>query len=75
LSDRQILVVLKQAEPGVKVRDLCRERSLSSATGYGWRSGFGGMDYSMMRRFTELEDDDRRQRMIYAEGRLKSDFR
>jgi len=42
-SDSQIMAVLKQAEAGVKVPDLCREHGISSATFYKWRSRFGGI--------------------------------
>lgn len=43
-TDSQILAILKQAEGGVPVPDLCREHGMSSATFYKWRSKFGGMD-------------------------------
>jgi putative transposase len=43
-TDSQILAVLKQAENGVPVPELCREHGISSATFYKWRSKFGGMD-------------------------------
>jgi transposase InsO family protein len=69
-TDRLIMAVLKQAEAGVKVPDLCREHGISSATFYYWRSEFGGMDTSMMKRLTELEDENRRLKKKYAEERL-----
>jgi putative transposase len=74
-TDSQIMAVLKQAEAGVKVPDLCREHGISSATFYKWRSKFGGMDTSMMKRLKELEDENRRLKKMYAEERLKSDLR
>lgn len=40
-SDSQILAILKQAENGVPVTELCREHGMSSATFYKWRSKFG----------------------------------
>lgn len=43
-SDSQIIAILKQAEAGSPVPELCRERGISSATFYKWRSRFGGMD-------------------------------
>jgi putative transposase len=60
-TDSQIMAVLKQAEEGVKVPDLCREHGISSATFYKWRSRFGGMHTSMMKRLKELEDENRRR--------------
>jgi putative transposase len=47
-SDSQILGILKQAESGVPVPQLCREHGMSSALFYRWRSKFGGMDASMI---------------------------
>ena len=71
-TDSQILAVLKQAENGVPVPELCREHGISSATFYKWRSKFGGMDASMMTRLKELEDENRRLKKMYAEERLKA---
>ena len=59
-SDSQIIAVLKQAEAGSPVPELCREHGISSATFYKWRSKFGGMDASLMARLKELEDENRR---------------
>ena len=47
-TDSQILAVLKQAEGGTPVSELCREHGISSAAFYKWRSKFGGMDASLM---------------------------
>lgn len=74
-SDSQILSILKQAESGIKVPDLCREHNISSATFYKWRSKYGGMDVSMMKRLKELEDENRRLKKMYAEECLKSHIR
>ena len=49
-SETQIVAILKQQESGVKVADLCREHGISAATFYKWRSKYGGMDASMLRR-------------------------
>ena len=46
-SDAQIMSILKQAEGGVPVADLCREHGMSSASFYKWRSKYGGMDASL----------------------------
>src|SRR5690554_3286907 len=73
-SDSQILSVLKQAENGIPVPELCREHGISSATFYKWRAKFGGMDASMMARLKELEEENRRLKKMYAEERLKADI-
>jgi len=70
-TDSQILAILKQNESGVSVADLCREHGMSDATFYKWRSKFGGMDASLMKRMKELEDENRRLKKMYAEERLK----
>ncbi|HMV59334.1 MAG TPA: IS3 family transposase [Nitrospira sp.] len=73
-SDSQIIAVLKQAEAGSPVPELCREHGISSATFYKWRSKFGGMDASLMARLKELEDENRRLKKMYAEERLKAEI-
>jgi len=47
-TDSQIIAILKQAESGTPVPELCREHGICSATFYKWRSKYGGMDTSMM---------------------------
>ncbi len=55
--------------------DLCREHGMSSATFYKWRSKYGGMDASMIKRMKELEEENRRLKKMYAEERLKAEIR
>lgn len=74
-SESQILSILKQAENGVLVLELCREHGISSASFYKWRARFGGMDASMMARLKELEDENRRLKKMYAEESIKADIR
>ena len=74
-SDSQILAILKQNENGVSVPELCREHGMSTAMFYKWRSKFGGMDASMMKRLKELEDENKRLKKMYAEERLKAEIR
>jgi len=73
-TDSQIMAILKQAESGVPVSELCREHSMSSATFYKWRAKYGGMDVSMMKRLKELEEENRRLKKMYAEERLKAEI-
>ncbi|PMO57027.1 transposase [Vibrio breoganii] len=72
-TDSQILSILKQAEVGTPIPELCREHGMSSATFYKWRSKYGGMDASLMARMKELEDENRRLKKMYAEERLKAE--
>ena len=73
-TDGQIIAILKEAESGVRVPDLCREHGMSDATFYKWRAKFGGMDASMMKRMKELEEENRRLKKMYAEERLKAEI-
>jgi len=63
-TDSQIMAVLKRAEIGESVPELCREMAISTATFYKWRSNYGGMDTSMMSRMKELEEENRRLRKM-----------
>ena len=72
-SGSQILSILKQAESGVPVPELCREHGVSSATFYKWRSKYGGMDASLMSRMKELEEENRRLKRMYAEAQMKAE--
>lgn len=73
-SDSQIMAILKQAESGIPVAQLCREHGMSSATFYKWRSKYGGMDASLMARMKELEEENRRLKKMYAEERIKNEI-
>lgn len=73
-SDSQIIAILKQAEGGSPIPELCREHGMSSAAFYKWRSKFGGMDASLMSRLKELEEENRRLKKMYAEERLKAEI-
>ena len=73
-TDSQILSILKQAEGGSPVTELCREHAISSATFYKWRARYGGMDASMMSRLKELEAENSRLKKMYAEERLKAEI-
>lgn len=74
-SDSQIMAILKQAESGVPVADLCREHGMSSGLFYQWRSKYGGLDASMMKRLKELEAENARLKKMYAEERIKAELR
>lgn len=73
-TDSQIMAVLKQAEGGAPVPELCREHGISSATFYKWRSKFGGLDVSQLARLKELEDENRRLKKMYAESQMSADL-
>jgi putative transposase len=73
-TDSQIMAILKQAEAGAPIPELCREHGMSAASFYKWRAKYGGMDASLMARMKELEEENRRLKKMYAEERLKAEI-
>lgn len=73
-TDSQILAVLKQAETGTPVSQLCREHGISWATFYKWRSKLGGMDASLMSQLKELRDENRRLKKMDADAQLSAEL-
>lgn len=73
-TDSQIIAILKQAEAGTGVPDVCREHDISSATFYKWRSKYGGMDASLMSRVKELEEENRRLKKMYADAQMSAEI-
>ena len=73
-TESQIMQILKQAEQGVPVSELCREHSVSSATFYKWRSKYGGMDASMISEMKAMADENRRLKRMYAEMSMQNDL-
>jgi putative transposase len=71
-TDSQIMAVLKQAEAGTPVPDLCREHVVSTATFYKWRAKFGGMDVSLMAKMKELEDENRRLKKMHVDAQMRA---
>jgi putative transposase len=65
--------VLKQAEAGTPVPQLCRG-GISSATFYKWRSKFGNMDASLMPQLKELQDENRRLKKMYADAQVSAEL-
>ena len=73
-TEAQIIGVLRQAEGGMPVPELCREHGISSATFYKWRAKYGGMDASMMSRTKALEDENRRLKRMFADLGMQADL-
>lgn len=66
--------ILKQAESGVPVSELCQEHGMSNASFYKWRAKFGGMDASMMSEMKALADENRWLKRMYAEMSIQNDL-
>jgi len=73
-SEPQILAILRQAEGGVSLSELCREHGMSNASFYKWRSKYGGMDASMISQMKALEDENQRLKKMYAEMSMQAEF-
>ncbi len=73
-SDAQIMGILKQAEGGVPVSELCREHGMSSASFYKWRAKFGGMDASLIAEMKDMAEQNRRLKKMYAEMSMQNDL-
>ena len=73
-TESQIIALLKKAEAGIPVAELCRQEGVSVSTFYSWRAKYGGMDVSEAQRLKELEDENRRLKQMYAELSLKSEL-
>ena len=69
-TEEQIIRVLKEAESGLKVSDLCRRQGISEATYYRWKSKYGGLEVSEAKRLRALEEENRRLKQLVADKEL-----
>jgi putative transposase len=73
-GESQIIGILKEAESGIPVPELCRKHGMGNSTFYKWRSRYGGMDVSLLQRMKELESENKRLKKLYAESQLEADI-
>ena len=73
-SEKQILGILKQAEGGLPVPELCRQHGMSDASFYKWRAKYGGMDASMIAEKKALEDENRRLKRMFADLAMQNEL-
>lgn len=73
-SEAQIMGILKQADGGVPVAELCREHGMSTASFYKWRSKYGGMDASMISHMKTLDDENKRLKRMFAELSMQNEL-
>jgi putative transposase len=71
-SDTQIVSILKQAEAGMPVKEVCRQHQISSACYYKWKSKFGGLSVSELRRNRELEVENSKLKRMYVEMAMEN---
>ncbi len=72
-TESQIINILKLAENGIPITEVCRSNGISSATFYKWRSKYGGMDASMLSKVKQLEAENNRLKRMYAELQMDHD--
>ena len=73
-TDTAVLGILRQAEGGMAVAELCREHQISNATFYKWRAKYGGMDASMMADLKTTQDENRRLKKMFAELSMQNEL-
>jgi putative transposase len=66
-TEEQIIGILKQADAGLGLQDLCRQFGISHTTFYKWKAKFGGMDVSDAKRLRSLDDENRKLKTIVAD--------
>jgi putative transposase len=72
MTEHQIVAILKEAEAGISVKELCRKYGIGNSTFYKWRDKYGGMETSDIKRLKELEAENRKLKQMFAELSLKS---
>ena len=73
-SESQIIGILKKAETGVPLQELIREYGFGESTFYTWKSRYGGMDESQLKRLKELEMENSRLKNLYAKVSLEKEI-
>lgn len=71
-TETQIVSILKEADAGLKIEELCRKHGISSASFYNWKKKYGGMDASEIRRLKELEEENAKLKRMYADMALEN---
>ena len=71
-TEQQIIGILKQAQAGMKIVDLCRTHGISDATFYNWRSKYGGKEVSDAKRLKQLEEENRKLKHMLADTMLEN---
>jgi putative transposase len=66
-KEEQIIGILKEAEAGISMGELCRKYGISDTTYYNWKAKYGGMTVSDARRLKQLEDENRRLKHLVAD--------
>jgi len=71
-NETQVVAILKEGEAGRPVAEICREHGISNATYYQWKSKYGGMEASELKRVKALEEENSRLKKMYADLALEN---
>lgn len=71
-TEQQVFAILKEVEAGATVKDVCRQHGVSPATYFKWKSKYGGLELSELRRLKEVEQENFRLKQMYAETALEN---
>ena len=71
-TETQIIAILKEADAGMLVKDICRKHGISDATYYNWKSKYGGMAASDLKRMKEMETELSKLKRMYADLALEN---
>lgn len=71
-TESQIVAVLKQSDAGLPIKDICRQAGISQATYYQWKSKYGGMEASDLKRVKELESENAKLKRMFADLALEN---
>ena len=71
-TETQIVSILKEADAGIPVKEICRKHGISDATYYNWKSKYGGMSASDLKRIKELESENAKLKRMYADMALEN---
>jgi putative transposase len=71
-TETQIVAILKEADSGMLVKDVCRKHGISDATYYNWKSKYGGMEASDLKRIKDMERELNQFKRMYAELALEN---
>ncbi len=72
-TENQIVSILKEADAGAKVKEICRRHGFSDATFYNWKSKYGGMQASDLKRLKETEAELSKLKRMYADLSMEND--
>ena len=73
-SEQQIAFVLRQAEEGTPIAEVCRKAGISEASFYAWRKKYGGLMPSEMKRLKQLEEENQRLKKLVADLSLDKEM-